>query len=93
MAETTVKWLLCSGFRYTGKPMWQVYQCWWMICREIIVFFSGRVSRFTFYIHLWPVYWLCHLMPEGGRRTSFWSVVFSIKRRQWKISRVYIWLY
>jgi hypothetical protein len=33
--------------------MGQVYQCWWRICREINVFFSGaNVTCFTFYIHL-----------------------------------------
>jgi hypothetical protein len=31
------KKLLCCGFRRTGKAMWQVYQCWWRIYREIFV--------------------------------------------------------
>jgi hypothetical protein len=44
VAETTVKILLCCGFRRTGKAMGQVYQCWW-ICREINVF-----SRFKYHI-------------------------------------------
>jgi hypothetical protein len=35
VAETTVKRLLCCGFRRTGKAMGQVYQCWWRICREV----------------------------------------------------------
>jgi hypothetical protein len=39
VAETTVKRLLRCGFRRTGKAMGQVYQCWWRICREIIVLF------------------------------------------------------
>jgi hypothetical protein len=38
VVETTVKRLLCCGFRGTGKEMGQVYQCWWRICREINVF-------------------------------------------------------
>jgi hypothetical protein len=38
VAETTVKRLLCCGFRSTGKAMVQVCQCWWRICREINVF-------------------------------------------------------
>jgi hypothetical protein len=51
--------LLCCGFRRTGKATGQVYRCWWRICREINVFFSGsNITRFTFYIHLWPIYWL-----------------------------------
>jgi hypothetical protein len=37
--ETTVKRLLCCGFRRTSKTMGHVYQCWWRICREINVFF------------------------------------------------------
>jgi hypothetical protein len=45
VAEITVKRLLCCGFRYTGKAMGQVYQCWWRICREInVVFFQFRMS-------------------------------------------------
>jgi hypothetical protein len=28
---------LCRGFRRTSKTMGQVYQCWWRICRDIIV--------------------------------------------------------
>jgi hypothetical protein len=34
VAETTVKRLLCCGFRRTGKAMGQVYQCRRRICRE-----------------------------------------------------------
>jgi hypothetical protein len=37
VAETTVKTLLCCGFRRTGKAMGHVYQCWRRICREINV--------------------------------------------------------
>jgi hypothetical protein len=29
-----------------------VYQCCWRICREINVFPSLNIVRFTFYIHL-----------------------------------------
>jgi hypothetical protein len=49
--ETTVKRLLCCGFRRTGKAMGQVYQCWWRICREIIVF--SRFEYHMFYV-LYP---------------------------------------
>jgi hypothetical protein len=38
VAETTVKRLLCCGFRRTGKAMGQVYQWCWRIYREINVF-------------------------------------------------------
>jgi hypothetical protein len=44
VAETTVKRLLCFGFRRTGKAMGQVYQRWWRICREINVFFFVQVQ-------------------------------------------------
>jgi hypothetical protein len=58
VAETTVKRLLCCGFQRTGKAMGQVYKCRW-IYREMSVFFPGsNITCFTFYIHLWPVYWL-----------------------------------
>jgi hypothetical protein len=45
VAETTVKRLLCCGFRSTGKAMGQVYQCWWMICRE-----RNGFSRFEYHM-------------------------------------------
>jgi hypothetical protein len=43
VAETTVKRLLCCGFRRTGKAKGQLYQCWWRISREINIF-----TRFEF---------------------------------------------
>jgi hypothetical protein len=38
----------------------RVYQFWWRICREIIVFFfsGSTLTCFTFYINLWSIYWL-----------------------------------
>jgi hypothetical protein len=51
VVETTVKRLLCSGVRTTGKAMRQVYQCWWRICREINVF--PRFEYHMFYV-LYP---------------------------------------
>jgi hypothetical protein len=32
VAETTVKRLLCCGFRRSGKAMGQLYQCCWRTC-------------------------------------------------------------
>jgi hypothetical protein len=58
VAETTFKGLLCCGFRRIDKAMGQVYQCWWRIYREINVFPGSNIVCFTFYIHLWPIYWL-----------------------------------
>jgi hypothetical protein len=54
MAETTVKRLLCYGFRCTGKAMRQVYQCWWRICRVIHVFF--RISHVLRFISICDVF-------------------------------------
>jgi hypothetical protein len=64
VTETTVKSLLCCGFRRTGKAMGQVYQCWWKICREKEMFFSSfEYYIFTFYIHLCPIYCLSIVTP------------------------------
>jgi hypothetical protein len=54
VAETTVKRLLCCGFRRNNKAMRQVYQCWWRVCRQINVSFppGSHITCFTFYIHL-----------------------------------------
>jgi hypothetical protein len=38
--------------------MVQVYQCWWRVRWEINVFSGSNITCFTFYIHLWPIYWL-----------------------------------
>jgi hypothetical protein len=60
VAETTVKKLLCCGFRRTGKAMGQVYQCWWRICREIKVFFSQvQIS------HVLPFVFICDLFTDS----------------------------
>jgi hypothetical protein len=46
-AETTVRRLLCCGFRCTGKTTGQAYQCWWRICREIHVFYRFEYHTFN----------------------------------------------
>jgi hypothetical protein len=56
--QTTVKRLLRCRFRCTGEAMRQVYQCWWKICRELNVSPGSNITCLTFYIHLWPIYWL-----------------------------------
>jgi hypothetical protein len=58
VAETIFQRLICCGFRRNGKAMGQVYQCWWRICREINVFSRFEYLYFTFYNHLWPIYWI-----------------------------------
>jgi hypothetical protein len=46
-------------FRRIGKAMGQVHQCWWRAFREINGLFPGsNITCFTFYIYLWPIYWL-----------------------------------
>jgi hypothetical protein len=52
VAETTVKRLLCCGFRRTGKAMGQAYQSWWKICREINIFFQVRISHVLRFIYI-----------------------------------------
>jgi hypothetical protein len=52
VAETTVERLLRCGFRRTGKPTGQVYQCRWWICQEINVFFQVRISHFLRFISI-----------------------------------------
>jgi hypothetical protein len=55
--ETTVKRLLCCGFRRTGKAMGQVFQCWWGIRREINVLFSHfRISTVLRFISSYNYY-------------------------------------
>jgi hypothetical protein len=44
LAETTVKRILCCGFRRTGKATGQVYH-WWRICRDECFFFQVSISR------------------------------------------------
>jgi hypothetical protein len=52
VTETTVKRLLCGGFRRTGKAMGQVCQCWWGICREINISFQVRISHVLRFISI-----------------------------------------
>jgi hypothetical protein len=53
VAETTVRRLLCCGFRSTGKATGQVYQCRWRICPDVKVIFVGlSIIYFTYYTHL-----------------------------------------
>jgi hypothetical protein len=51
VAETTVKRLLCCGFRRTNKAMGHMYQSWWRICREIH-FFRVRISHVLRFISI-----------------------------------------
>jgi hypothetical protein len=56
LAETTVKRLLCCGFRRTGKAMGQVNRCCLRICREINV-----LSMFRYHM----LYHLCEAIENS----------------------------
>jgi hypothetical protein len=63
VAETTVKKLLCCGFRHTGKAMGQLYECWWEICREINVI--PRFEYHMFYV-LYPFMTYVLALPRNS---------------------------
>jgi transposase len=56
VTETTVKRLLCCGFRRTGKAIGQVYQCWWRICREINVYFFNFECHIFYILYIFLTY-------------------------------------
>jgi hypothetical protein len=59
VVETTVKRLPCYGVWSTSKAMGQVYQMLTDDMSRNKCFSPGSIfTRFTFYIHLWPTYWL-----------------------------------
>jgi hypothetical protein len=64
VAETTVKRLLCCGFRRTGKAIGHVYQCWWRICREINVFPTFEYHMF-YVLYPFVAYLLIPLRTSG----------------------------
>jgi hypothetical protein len=57
VAETTVKILLCCGFRRSGKAMDQGHQYWLRIYREINVFLRFRYRMF-YVLYLFLAYLL-----------------------------------
>jgi hypothetical protein len=38
--------------------MRQIYHYWQKIWQEILLLSGSNITYFTFYIHLWPIYWL-----------------------------------
>jgi hypothetical protein len=87
VAETTVKRLLCCGFRRTGKAIGQVYQCRWRICPKINVFSLGsNIACFTFCIHLWPIYCLS-LILQLSQTVSFQNTFEFITHLSYYYSR------
>jgi hypothetical protein len=76
VTETTVKRLLCCGFRRTGKAMGHVYQCWRRICREINVFlFQVQISHVLRFISI------CDLFTDSPRMTSCFPLVILLLAR------------
>jgi hypothetical protein len=78
VAETTVKRLLCCGFRRNGKAIRQVHQSWWRIYREINDF--SRFKYRMFYV-LYPfVTYLLTLplnfSPEFSFRTERFTLIW-----------------
>jgi hypothetical protein len=57
VAETTVKRLVCCGFRSTGKAVGHVCLCWW-ICRECF-FFQVRI------LHVLRLLSICDFSTES----------------------------
>jgi hypothetical protein len=67
VAETTVKRLLCYGFRLTGTAMGQVYQCRWRICREMNAFARFEYMFYVLYPFVTYLLALPHTyMPTDG---------------------------
>jgi hypothetical protein len=62
LGGTTHKRLLCCRFRRTGKAMGQMYQCWWMICREIIFFFTYEYRMFLRFVSICDLFTLLPLI-------------------------------
>jgi hypothetical protein len=76
-----VKRLLCCGFRCTGKAMWQVYQCWSRIYREMSIF-----SKFEYNMFYGLYISICDLFTDSP--SAFLMVVYcngfaqSVSRQQ-----------
>jgi hypothetical protein len=76
VTETTVKRLLCCGFRRTGKAMGHMHQCWWRICPEINVFFF-RFEYHMFYV-LYP--FVTYLLTFPLISTTACAVFYCVRR-------------
>jgi hypothetical protein len=80
VAETRVKRLLCCGYRRRGKVMGQVYQCWWRICGEVIVF-----SKFEYHIFL-----VLYLFVTYNDSSSYMHTLLQPMRLSGSL-RFYVW--
>jgi hypothetical protein len=76
VAETTIKRLLCYGFRRSGKVMGRVYQCWWRICQKINVFSRFRyhvLHPFVAYLPTLPRMYYIEKLRSDCHNYHFWS--------------------
>jgi hypothetical protein len=81
VAETTVKRLLCCGFRRADNAMGQVYQCLWRICREIpFVNVFLRFNYHMFYV-LYPFVTYILIFP----RTDLYPAVRQTQEQTYRI--------
>jgi transposase len=53
--DNSQKRLLCCRFWPTDKVTGQASQCWWVICREINVFFQVRISHVLRFISIFDL--------------------------------------
>jgi hypothetical protein len=63
VAETTIKRLICCGFRLTDKAMGQLYESWGRVCQEINVVSS--LEYHMFYV-LYPFLAYLLTLPRRG---------------------------
>jgi hypothetical protein len=63
--ETTVKRLLCCGFRRTGKRQNKCINAGGGYVEKQMFFPCQNITCWTFYIHLWPVYWLSPILTSS----------------------------
>jgi hypothetical protein len=86
VAETTIKRLLCCGFRRAAKAMGHVFQCWWRICREINIFFSFEyhifciIYLFVFYLLIifviYPIYLILYLGSNYSNMGHIYIILY-----------------
>jgi hypothetical protein len=70
VVETTAKRLLCCWFRRTGiRHGTSVSVLMEVMSRNKCFFSVSNITCFTFYIHLWPIYWLSIVIKRQDQLT------------------------
>jgi hypothetical protein len=71
VSETAIVIFLCRWIWRTGKATGHIYVLVEGMSRNKFFFSFEYITCFTFYIHLWPVYWvsLVSLTPSRNRTT------------------------